>query len=171
MLSFNYERESGISPVVAVILIVAITVILAVLVYLFCMNIHIPGYTPSDEVPTIFEIRKISSDPPKYESKIILINSGMKPYDNSLLEAEIYSNGNLLGCVINTMHGHDFIPTRHFFVKTMWGLGCSDFYWNPGEKTGLDLTDGLIKPGDRIKVEILTKPDDKVISTDTYDFN
>ncbi|MBN2734340.1 MAG: hypothetical protein JXQ82_05755 [Methanomicrobiaceae archaeon] len=132
------------------------------------MNIDFPGYTPPDEIPTIFKIHRITSNIPNYESKIILSNIGMIPYENSLLKAEIYSNDVLLGCRIETMNGHEFISTHHFFVQTMGGTGCSNTYWNPGEKISLDLSNGLIKPGDVVKVDILQDPCDTIISTDNF---
>ena len=162
------DRDDASSPVIATVLLIALVTILAALVLLISMNFQIPDYTPPEKIPTIFKINKISSSEPDYDSRIILFNIGTDSYDNSLLKADIYSNDVLLGCRINTMRGYDFIPTHHFFVQTMGGMGCSNLYWNPNEKTSLDLSNGLIKPGDIVQVDILLKPDDKLISTDTY---
>lgn len=162
------DQNAASSPVIANILLIAIAIILAAFVLLILMNFQIPDYSPPEKIPTIFKILKISSSKPDYDGRIILFNAGETPYNNSLLKADIYSNDILLGCRIDTMHGHDFIPTHHFFVQTMGGWGCSEVYWNPNEKISLDLSNGLIKPGDIIKIDILLKPDDKIISTDTY---
>jgi hypothetical protein len=39
----------------------------------------------------------------------------------------------------------------------MWGAGCSDQYWDPGELLGLDLTDGTFRPGDEVRVDIYSR--------------
>jgi hypothetical protein len=132
------------------------------------MNFEISDYSSSEKIPTIFKIHKITSNSPKYESTIILSNIGMMPYENLLLKADIYSNDVLLGCRIETMNGHEFISTHHFFVQTMGGMGCSNTYWNPREKISLDLSNGLIKPGDIVKVNILQNPGETIISTDNF---
>ena len=50
----------------------------------------------------------------------------------------------------------------------MKGEGCKNTYWNPREKVKLDLHDSKIKHGYKIKVDIVWKPENKVISTDEY---
>ncbi|MDD4127580.1 MAG: type IV pilin [Methanomicrobium sp.] len=164
------DKQNASSPVIAVILLVLITIILALIVYLILMNFNVSLYKPPEETPTIFKIIKVSSSSPNYESVITLRNVGLKSYNNSLLTADIYSNDVLLGCRIYTMNGKEFIPTHHYFVKTLGGSGCSDADWYMGQKTAIDITDGLIKPGDTVKVDIFLKPEMRIISTDTFKF-
>ena len=169
-MSEKSNFETADSPVIAEILAVLITIILALILLLFVMNFNISMYEPPQKTPEIFKLIKIESSPPKYESKITLMHKGDKRYKNSLLRAEIYKNGNLLGCRIETMNGHEYIPTIHSYVKTMGGSGCSGDFWYPVEKTALDITDGLIKPGDEIRIDIFQKPENKIISSHTYKF-
>lgn len=162
------NSEDAVSPTISTILNVMITIILALIVLLYVMNFNVSLYSPPEKVPVIFKITKVSSYAPNYESKITLRNVGLEKYNNSLLTAEIYSNDVLLGCAINTLNGYEFISTRHYFVKTIGGSGCRNAEWYPGEKTAIDITDRLIKPGDTVRVDIFLKPDMKKISTDTF---
>lgn len=153
------------SQIIAEILLIAITIVLAALLL---MLMQMPNFSLDSltRPPTIFEIQTLSSEPPKYPGILILFHNGTEKYENDLLEAEIYCNGNLLDCRINSLHGTDFIPTHHYGVKTMSGTGCCEKYWNPGEKIGFDLSDKMIHPGDEVQVDIIHAPDHIIISRD-----
>ncbi|MDT8357654.1 MAG: type IV pilin, partial [Methanomicrobiaceae archaeon] len=123
--------------------------------------------------PAIFCIASIShSDrgegmPPNFDSRITLLHTGSEPVENGALEAQIYANGALLPCRISTLNGHTFISTRHYGVQTISGSGCRSDRWNPGERIALDLSDGTIRPGDRVRVDIIRSADGTVISRDS----
>ncbi len=154
------------SHVIAVLLTVAIVVILAMIVFLWAMSMEMPTVNFPGKTPTIFEIRQLKSTAPNYEGHITLYNAGKTDYPNSDLYAEIYCNDVLLPCSIETFRGTDFISTHHYYVKTMSGSGCRNEYWRKGEKIAIDITDGLIKPGDLVRVDIFQKSDNSRISTD-----
>jgi hypothetical protein len=157
------------SQVVGILIMVAIMVILALLILLM---LRLPALSWEDPVPpriiAISAIRHYdeAGTDLNYDSRIILVHTGISRYENDRLRAEIYVNDNLAPCRIETMHGHSFIPTHHTGVERMWGYGCQTDWWNPGEKTGLDLTDGTIRPGDRVRVDIIETVRGRVVSRD-----
>lgn len=123
-----------------------------------------------EEIPCLFEIAGVKSDSPKYESEVVLRSICDESYENDLLSCKIYINGEPSGCIIETLNGYKFPTTVHLRVKTISRQGVKNKYWNPREQIKLNLRDSLIKNGDTIKVDIIWKPDDKVISTDEYYF-
>ncbi|MBN1194368.1 MAG: hypothetical protein JXA08_03320 [Methanomicrobiaceae archaeon] len=160
------ERAS--SQVTATILLVGLTIVLALLVLLFFKLPALSWGSPAP--PAVFVVCFIGhydeTHPThlNYDSRIVLEHRGTTDVENSMLSAEIYANDALLPCRIETMNGHDFISTPHYGVQRMWGSGCSSLVWRPGEKTGVDLADGSIHPGDTIRVDILQNPTGVVIS-------
>ena len=159
------------SQVVGTILLIAIAIALATLVLLL---FHLPNldWCLSREPPATIELQHIyhTSDlfphPLNYDSRIILYHNGSEAWENDLLMARIYRNQTSLSCQITTMNGHNFISTHHNGIQTMGGTGCQTDRWNPGERIALDLTDGTLHPGDCIRVDIIYKPDNTVISRD-----
>lgn len=150
---------------------VAITIILAALLALMLMNFGFPEFKLPEETPTIFEIQIILIETPDYDSRIVLKNIGDGSYENDLLSCSIYINDELCDSVIETLNGHNFIPTHHYFVQTIGSMGCCDDFWNPSEKLSIDLSDGTIKKGDNVRVDIIWKPTGTTISTDEYYVN
>jgi len=169
------SSEQASSEIYSTLLMVIITVILAAMLMIWCLpllSFWPPG--SSEEVPTIFEITGIyhheNNKPTKInlDSRIILKNSGDEKYENDLLKAEIYCNKIKIPCSVDTFNGYEFIRSHHFGVQTLSGIGCEGKYWRPYEKLCLDLTDKTIRPGDLVRVDIIYKPTDKVISSDNY---
>jgi len=161
----------GTSNNIGNIFCVAITVILAALLAVMLMNFGIPEFHIPEEVPCIFKIQNVVSKSPKYESLLYLKNIGDQPYENDELKCEIYINDKPSGCVIETMNGYKFIFTQHNGVKTLSKGGCKDKYWYPRQIIKLDLSNSKIKKGDTIKVNIIWKPEKKILSTDEYYVN
>jgi hypothetical protein len=170
-LSTHAVRESGTSNTVASVLLVAIVMVLAVLVLLL-FKLPVLDWGAA-EPPAVFTIVKIShSDrpegvPPNYDSRITLMHEGDRVFENDLLSARIYVDEELQNCRILTMNGHLFINTSHIGVQTLSGSGCQTELWRPGEKIALDLTDGTIRPGERVRVDVIYTPDNTVISRDS----
>jgi len=159
------HRERAVSQVEGTLILVAITVILALLLFLL-LPVHFPEFTLPEEPPAIFVITQISSYPADFESRIYLRNDGDKAYPNGQLRADIYLDGERLPCVITTLHTYDFISTHHYGVQTLKGPGGRDATWEPRETLRIDLTDGTIQPGDVVRVDILMREDNSVISRD-----
>ena len=101
----------------------AITLILAVLVLLM---FHLP-YLYDSSIPAIFKITNIRHTNEhgalNYDSYMVVMNTGTTGYRNANLYAKTYRNGINLDCRIETLNGHDFIPTHHFKIQTMGGPG------------------------------------------------
>ncbi len=159
------DNESATSQTTAHLLLVAITVILAILLFLM---LHIPDFDWTyTEPPVIFKIESIKSSAPIFESQIFLRNIVKKDYKNKDLSAKIYCNDKLLPCTILTLHTHDFISTAHYGIQNLQGTGGTDETWNYNQLLRMDLSNGCIHPGDIIKVEIIQTSTDTVISRDS----
>ncbi|MCU0631656.1 MAG: type IV pilin [Methanolinea sp.] len=151
----------------ATILMVAIAILLAALVLLM---VFVPQFNMSvfSSTPSFLEIKSIrhesESGAMNYDSRVTLYHNGTLSYKNADLYAVFYCNQEKLPCVIETLNGFNFIPTHHFGVQTLAGLGCSGMFWNPCEKIAIDFTDGTFHPGDLVTVEIYQRPKSLLIS-------
>lgn len=155
------------SKVIGTILMVALTILLAVLVLLM---IHLPPLSFDGGPPAIFQIRDVhhrsdrSPHPLNYDSRIVLIHNGTKSYENGRLKAEFYLNNRLLNARASTLNGHQFISTRHNGIQWIGGSGCSGTTWEPGEQLVIDFTDGTFHQGDHVQVDIIDAITNMVIS-------
>jgi hypothetical protein len=162
--------DQAVSPQIGVILIVAITMMLAALILLL---IHLPSFDFQElREPSFLEIRSVYHQDEhgnlNYDSRLILFHNGTETLNNSYLRAEFYRNGAKLPANIETMNGNEFISTHHLGVQTMGGLGCSGATWTPGEKIALDFADGTFHPGDSIRADIFRKPSGTLVSRYTF---
>jgi hypothetical protein len=156
------------SHTTATLLLVAITILLAVLVLLM---FRMPALD-WDNPPSFLEIQAIYSTNEhgmlNYDSRVLLCHKGTNSLENDQLRPVFYRNGFVVPCQISTMNGHRFIPTVHIGVQTMSGLGCSGETWAPGEKILIDFTDGTFRPGDRVRMDVIDKPTGSVVSRHSY---
>jgi len=151
---------------------VAVTLLLALLVLLM-LNIHLPAWDPDTGIPEIFTITAIESTDEitghmNFDSRVILLHTGVTDYKNDNLRARFFKNGQPVSGSIVTMNGHDFISTSHFGVQWMGGSGCSGTTWNPGERICIDFSDGTFHPGEHVRVDIIDKERNLVISQHIY---
>jgi flagellin-like protein len=170
MLSHSPGSDQAASPVIAIVLLIGITFILAMLVLLMCLGFQIPHGDPS--VPAIFVISKIQHVNPHgvldYDSYMIVTNSGKIPYDNRKLYAKTFRNGALLPCIIPTLNGHDFIPLHPYGIQTLGGLGSHNYYWYPGQTINIDYSKGTFHPADIVRFEVYDRRTNIIISRDTW---
>ncbi len=165
------RAEDADSQSLATILLIAITLLLALLVLLL---FHLPPLEWSSGIPAIFIITSIHHEsdryphPLNYDSRIILRHSGTQQMRNDDLEARIYRNGVQLRINLSTLNGHNFIGTHHDGAQWIGGSGCQGEFWSPGESLIIDLTDGTIRPGDAIRVDVLRRLEERVVSRHTY---
>ncbi len=162
--------DSALSHPVSVLLLVAITVMLAALVALL---ITLPWFSPGIiSTPSDLQILAVYHNDEQghlnYDSRLILINNGSYSFGNQNLTAEFYRNGIKIPAVVETMNGDLFISTRHYGIQTMGGLGCSGPTWLPKEKISLDFNDGTFHPGDTIRMDIFSKTSATLISRHTF---
>lgn len=165
--AFSRNDDAAADPI-AIIFLVAITIILALLVLLM-INVQFSAWTLEKEIPHIFIITSIESTDEltghhNFDSRVILLHTGEIAYQNRNLTAEFFRNGLPVYCSVRTMNGHDFIETSHWGVQWMGGTGCSGATWSPGERICIDFTDGTFHPGDRIEADILDKNRNVILS-------
>jgi hypothetical protein len=147
---------------------VAVTILLA-LVVLLLINVQFLAWSMEKAIPEIFIITTVESRDEitghlNFDSRVILLHTGGANYQNNNLKAKFFRNGYPLSSSIVTMNGYDFISTHHYGVQWMGGSGCSGATWNPGERICLDFTDGTFHHGDTIRVDIVDKKLDVIIS-------
>ncbi len=146
---------------------VALTVLVAALILLLLWLPVFTWQTPA-EPPATIEIQLICHTDENgilnYDSRVILRHNGTERIANDGVRAVFYRNDLPVACNIETLNGYKFISTHHHGVQWMGGSGCRDTYWNPGEKTVIDFTDGTFHRGDQVQVDIIDKISDLVIS-------
>ncbi|MCX6692652.1 MAG: type IV pilin [Methanoregula sp.] len=164
-------KPDATSQTIGSILMVAITIVLALLVLLL---FHMPSLNyDMSPIPQIFIITAIYDVDEitgllNYDSRVILVHSGTLNYPNGNLKAIFLKNGQPVSCVIDTMNGHDFISTSHFGVQWMGGAGCSGNLWAPGEMIAIDFTDDTFRPGDTVQIDIMDNTTSQPISRHVY---
>jgi len=160
----------GISPVIATMLLVGLTVFLSVLVYLLVSTAPHAGIDPSRfQYIHITAVRHAgdSFSPNCDDSCIVLLHEGNTPLENDGLSALVLRNNVRLKANITTLNGKRFVPTIHTGVESLSGPGSRGSSWDPGEEIWIDLADGSVKAGDLVTVRIIDKTTDLIISEDT----
>ena len=155
---------------VATILMVALTVLLALLVLLFFSP---PNLSWGPFAPSFLQIQAIHHHSDRnpallnLDSRVVLIHSGTESLYNDALMAVFFRDQEPLPAVLSTLNGYRFIGTRHYGVQWIGGSGCSGETWEPGEKLVIDFTDGTFRPGNVVTVEIRERGSELLISRHT----
>lgn len=171
-MSQTHLLDRGSSQIIAISLMVAVVCALAAIV--LAMLLMLPSLAWGDEeVPKIFTITSVShvdekTRAPNLDSRVVVLHTGMTPYQNSDLMAKFFKNGQPVRCTIKTLHGEDFIPSHHFGIQTISGEGCKGSTWLPGERVAFDFTDRTFSPGDEVTVEIYDTTTEKILSRHKY---
>ena len=166
------QRDSATSPPMGNILMLVITIILAAIVAALIFFLPPIQYSVTP-IPAIFTITSIESTDEitgklNYDSRVIILHTGIANYQNKNLKAQFYKNGVQVNANIQTLNGADFInPTVHTGVQWMGGMGCKGEMWTPGEMTAIDFTDGTFRPGDSVQVDIIDSTTNQIISRHT----
>jgi len=172
---YSHSRfDDASSYLIGVILLVAITCLLALIVLLL-LQIQPFTLNMEKEIPVIFTITSIKSvdelsGHQNYDSRVLLLHSGKSDFQNKNLKAGFLKNGQPVSCTIATMNGHDFISTSHTGVQWMGGSGCSGATWSPGEQICIDFSDGTFHPGDKVQMDIIDKGSNMTISRHVYTY-
>jgi hypothetical protein len=166
----QYLNEKAVSQPIAVMLLIAITMLVAALVLLL---VDLPSFDLGIvTTPSVLQIFRVYHNDEtghlNYDSRLILINNGTKSFENKDLKAEFFRDGTKIPAIVETMNGDLFVSTHHYGIQTMGGLGCSGPTWLPGEKISIDFSDGTFHPGDRIQMDILEKSAGKLISSHVF---
>ncbi|HJJ53615.1 MAG TPA: type IV pilin N-terminal domain-containing protein [Methanocorpusculum sp.] len=161
------KNNDGVSPVIATIILVAITVIMCGLFAAFVM----PFINELDERPSeILEIQFIDSIKTAYKSNItlknigndLLVNSDYKPviYINNV-KHPLLNNDGPPKTEINKLNARSGGSTGFSSIS---GDGPSGDVWLPGAIGYFDLTNEAIKQGYVVQVDIIRKSDGKLFS-------
>ena len=164
------RTASGVSPVLATMLLVGLTIAVSALAYLL-----LSGFSPAGIDPSRMQYLRITTvrhagdvfTPACDDSCIVLIHEGTASLGNEGLSALILRNGERLPANVTTLNGKAFIPTIHTGVESLSGPGSKGPSWDPGEEIWIDLSDGSVKAGDFVTVRIIDKDSNLVISEDT----
>jgi len=167
-----HKQEDASSYPIGVILLVAITFLLALLVLLM-IQIQPFMWNTEKEIPVIFAITALENVDEltghmNYDSRVLIRHIGMEDYQNKNLKAKFFKNEQPVTCTITTMNGHDFISTSHTGVQWMGGSGCSGVTWSPEEQICIDFSDGTFRPGDSVQMDIIDKVTNMTISRHHY---
>lgn len=160
----------GISPVIATMLLVGMTVVLSALVYLMVLAAPQPGIDPSlFQYIHIMEVRHPGDpvSPPCDDSCILLIHEGTASLENDRISAVILGNNEMVKANVTTLNGKKYLSTKHTGVKNLGGAGSRGSTWDPGEEIYIDLKEDLVKEGDFVTVRIIDKTSNLVISEDS----
>lgn len=152
--------EAG-SSIQGNILMLTIVVIMGSVLLFLVMGLFSLDLFHDSLAPPIIKIIGINHNGAKFESQVVIRSFSPDELDNNLLMARLKVNGDYLLAHIYTLHGYDFIPTRHFGVKNIGGSGCSGQFFSPGETIVIDLKNGYIHPGDIIELRIYQKSDSR----------
>jgi len=164
----GFHSEHAASVALGVIILVAITCILAILVLLL---FHLPNFVIEEKtVPAIFKITQIQHvykyGSGKFDSYMVVMNTATISYDNQDLYAKTYRNGVLLNCAIPTLNGYDFIHgTHHYDVKNLKSEGKT---WYAGATVGIDYEDKTFHPGDSVTFEVYDHKTKEILSRHTF---
>jgi hypothetical protein len=170
---YSHSRQDDASSYpIGVILLVAITCLLALLILLM-IRIPLINLNMDREVPVIFAITSLESVDEltghmNYDSRVLIRHTGMDHYQNKNLKAKFFKNAQPVTCTIATLNGHDFISTAHTGIQWMGGSGCSGMTWSPGEQICIDFSDGTFHPGDSIQMDIIDTVTNSTISRHHY---
>ncbi|MDO9523173.1 MAG: type IV pilin [Methanocorpusculum sp.] len=160
------QSDDGVSPVVATLLLIALTLILCAIIAACLMNYTSSGVSPSypPEILAIESVNHYNGEIFAFASKVTLINIGTEKLWNSDYSAKVYINGEKKFIIIKTLRADEFIPTQHFGIQLLYGSGPRGYEWEPENSGVFDLNDGTIHPGDVLRIDIIRKEDGKVIS-------
>ena len=164
----------AISPVIATMLLVGMTVVLSALVYM--MVAGLPAAIPFDaanelqyiEITAVYHQDDDLPHAMNYDSRVLLTHKGTRELMNNDLRALVFRNGAQMSCRIDTMNGVKIQGTPHTGLQKISGPGCQGQTWAPGETLTLDLNNGTLHPGDELRIDIFSRSRNMVISSDSF---
>ncbi len=168
------DPERASSPVIGVLLLIGITFILAMLVLVLCSGFRLPSAGPDD----IFRIKTITYIPDTsgtgIRGLVTVSNTGSKDYRNRYLGVITYVNGARANCNIPTLNNELFCSLNHYGVWHLSGVGTwgnKDFptsVWPGHSDIAIEYKKGIMRPGDRVTLEVIDTTTNRVISRDTF---
>ena len=163
------SRKDAVSPIVGVAVLVAVTVLLAAIVAAFLFWLpHLCDPFPGGaiQVVAVHDYAEGGS-PLNYDSRLLLRNFG-PALPNRPLTAAFFADGVHVDCRLETFHGEDVVPSHHFGIERVQGLGCRGETWEQGASVLIDFTDRTFMPGSTVRVDIIDTQTNCVISSHTF---
>lgn len=168
------KEDAASSNLIATILMVSITIAIAAL---FFVALFLFPVFPDNSVPDTIPIKSVKHTDDNgvmiNNGWVVLVNSGSVDYNNYMLYARTYVNGNEKE-IIPSMNANEFIPSHHFDVQNIGGLGSDGSphntlsKWYKNQELYINYKNGLIHPGDTLVIEIYNKSSGRIISRDTW---
>jgi flagellin-like protein len=168
------RASPAISPVIATVLLVGMTVVLSALVYLLVAGF--PSglqYTPPGE-PQRIAISEVYRDgvaspyPNCRRSCVVMRHDGTSPLPNDGLTPVFFRNEIQVPVNIPTMNGDRFIKLHPTGVRLLEGEGCRGRSWDPGEEIRIEFSKGTFQQGDLVRVEIGSRSGDVILPSGTF---
>lgn len=157
-------------------MVLAITVILAMLVLLVCLGFRMPAADPA--VPVIFKIASVTYNPDTdgihVRGYVVITNTRDENYRNRYLKVVTYVNDKLADCSIPTLNNDLFDRLDHHGVWHLVGVGTwgnRDFQtsvWPGHSDIAIEYAQGIMHPEDSVTLEFIDTTTDQIISRDTY---
>jgi flagellin-like protein len=159
----KFDNDSGISPVIGIILIIAITLVLSVVVYA-----TISVYEVKEPVFANIDIESVNLS----NQEVVLVHKGGDSFEVSDIGIMISVNGetlknNLIHLpVTGTPYGFS-----HALGGVFWGTPGNqshDNIWDPGDKGDFNIAKSnntILYSGDQFKVTIVHRPTHTIISS------
>lgn len=165
------RHGDAVSPVLGVILMVAVTVLLAaiILALLSWLPLLCDPF-PSNDIRIVgfYDYDERSGHLFNYDSRIVLQNFGSKDLPNRQITGAFYRDGVRVRCNLESFHGGDPPHSIHTGYETMGGVGCQGETWEVGAKIVIDFNNGTFLPGQLVRVDIIDIGTGCVISSDSF---
>ncbi|MEN6342161.1 MAG: type IV pilin [Methanospirillum sp.] len=165
------RADDALSPLVGIVLMVAVTVILAAIILaLLSWLPHLCDPFP----PSVIKIEEIhdyneAGTKLTYASRVLLRNFGTKDLPNRQITGAFYSDGKRVQCTMKSFHGEDYPDGFHRSgFKTMGGEGCRGLTWEAGASVLIDFNERTFMPGQTVRVDIIDSGTGCVISSDSF---
>lgn len=165
------RHGDAVSPVLGVVLMVAVTVLLAAIILaLLSWLPHLCDPFPP-AVIRVVEVHDYDENGIElnYDSRLLMRNYGTKDIPNRQITAAFYCDGVRVNCRLVNFHGEDDVPSHHYGIQRVGGLGCRDETWESGGSVLIDFTDRTFMPGKKVRVDIIDIRSGCVISRDYFD--
>lgn len=163
------RNDNALSPVLAEILLTALTVLLIAIFLAILMGMIPQMYEiPKAEEEKIPEIIKIMDVTDVKEGIVKLEHVGKEKIRNSEHSAQVYIDAYKKYVVINTLQGGEFIPTNHFGIKNLYGAGPTNYFWEPGDQGVFNLKNKIIRHNCTLRIDIIRNSDGRIISTSEF---
>lgn len=170
-------RDSASSPITGIILMIALTILLAALVLL--MALQFADIAPCQDIPDFLKISRVtytlSADGVNYVGIVVIMNTGDENLRNRFLKVKTYVNDQPADCRVPTLNNDLFCSSDHSGVARLHGVGTWGnrnsplAVWSADDsEISIEYEKGKVEPGDRVTLEFIDTRTGQLVSRDTY---